>query len=173
MNNFLIINIQAIMGTIGIVLAFRWWIQPRVSHLALYDALLPFVFVNVFRYLGLTFMAKEQFYSGFPTDFLTTAGLWDLTTGVLAVIASLALKNRWPYAIALVWLFNIVGFADLVTAFPRFFGLRMYDYDLGFIWLLFVTYGLVTFLSHIWIFVVLIARRDEAPTPAPAAPPSA
>ncbi len=156
MDNFLIINLQAIIGTISIILAFNWWIKPRIANLSIQDALLPFVFLNTFRYLGLSFMAKEQFYDGFPTDFLTTVGLWDLTTAVLAVIAAIALKNKWSFAIPLVWVFNIVGFSDLITAFPQFFGNKLYDHDLGFIWLMFVTYGLATFLSHIYIFIRLI-----------------
>jgi hypothetical protein len=156
MDNFLIINLQAVIGTIGIILGFKWWIQPRVSKLPLQEALLPFVFLNVFRYLGLSFMAKEQFYGGFPTDFLTTVGIWDLSTAVAAIIAAIALKNKWSFAIPLVWIFNIIGFTDLITAFPQFFGLKLYDHDLGFIWLMFVTYGLTTFLSHIYIFARLI-----------------
>lgn len=152
MDNFTIINLQAVIGTIAIILAFKWWIQPRLANLSIYDVLLPFVFLNTFRYLGLSFMAKEQFYDGFPTDFLTTVGLLDFTTAVLAIIASIALKNKWKFAIPLVWVFNIVGFGDLITAFPQFFGLKLYDQNLGFIWLMFVTYGLTTFLSHIFIF---------------------
>lgn len=156
MDNFIIINLQAIIGSISIILAFNWWIKPRLANLSIQDALLPFVFLNTFRYLGLSFMAKEQFYDGFPTDFLTTVGLWDLSTAVLAVIAAIALKRKWSFAIVLVWVFNIVGFSDLVTAFPQFFGLKLYDHNLGFIWLMFVTYGLATFLSHIYIFTRLI-----------------
>ena len=155
MDNFTIINLQAVIGTIAIILAFKWWIQPRLANLSIYDVLLPFVFLNTFRYLGLSFMAKEQFYDGFPTEFLTTVGLLDFTTAVLAIIASIALKNKWKFAIPLVWVFNIVGFGDLVTAFPQFFGLKLYDQNLGFIWLMFVTYGLTTFLSHIFIFIRL------------------
>lgn len=156
MDNFIIINLQAIIGTISIILAFNWWIKPRIANLSIQDALLPFVFLNTFRYLGLSFMTKEQFYDGFPTDFLTTVGLWDLSTAILAVIAAIALKRKWSFAIALVWVINIVGFTDLITAFPQFFGLKLYDHDLGFIWLMFVTYGLATFLSHIYIFTRLI-----------------
>ena len=155
MNNFIIINLQAIIGTIAIILAFKWWIQPRLSELSIQDALLPFVFLNTFRYLGLTFMAKEQFYDGFPSEFLNTVGILDFTTAILAVLAAIALKNKWSFAIPLVWIFNIVGFGDLITAFPQFFGLKLYDQNLGFIWLMFVTYGLATFLSHIYIFTRL------------------
>lgn len=156
MDNFTIINTQAILGTISILLGFKIWIQPRLSKLSLYDALVPFVFVNAFSYLGLSFMAKEQFYSGFPSEFLTTVGLWDMLTSVLAIITVIALKGKWKSALALVWIFNIVGFTDLITAFPQFFSLKLYEYDLGTIWLVFITYGLVAFLSHIYIFIKLI-----------------
>jgi len=101
-------------------------------------------------------MAKEQFYDGFPAEFLRTVGLLDLSTAILAIISVIALKNKWSLAIPLVWIFNIVGFGDLITAFPQFFGLELYNHNLGFIWLMFVTYGLASFLSHIYIFMRLI-----------------
>lgn len=72
MDNFTIINLQALTGTVAIILGFKYWIQPRISKLSIHEALLPFVFLNTFRYLGLSFMSKEQFYDGFPSDFLTT-----------------------------------------------------------------------------------------------------
>lgn len=152
MDNFTIINLQAITGTIAIILAFKWWVQPRLINLSIQEALLPFVFLNTFRYLGLSFMAKEQFYNGFPMEFLTQVGLLDFATAILAIITAVALKNKWSIAIPLVWVFNIVGFGDLITAFPQFFGLELYNQNLGFIWLMFITYGLATFLSHIYIF---------------------
>ena len=161
MDNFTIINLQALTGTTAIIIGFRYWIQPRISKLPVQEALLPFVFLNTFRYLGLTFMAKEQFYDGFPAEFLTTVGLLDLITAILAIIATIALKNKWSLAIPLVWIFNLVGFGDLITAFPQFFGLELYNQNLGFIWLMFVTYGLVTFLSHIFIFILLIKNLKK------------
>ena len=161
MDNFTIINLQALTGTLAIILAFKWWLQPRLANLSIQDALLPFVFLNTFRYLGLSFMAKEQFYDGFPTEFLNTVGLLDFSTAILAIIAAIALKNKWSFAIPLVWIFNIVGFGDLITAFPQFFGLELYNHSLGFIWLLFITYGLVTFLSHIYIFIRLFKNLKK------------
>jgi len=161
MDNFTIINLQALTGSVAIYLGFRYWIQPKISKLSIHEALLPFVFLNTFRYLGLSFMAKEQFYDGFPTEFLTTVGLWDLTTAILAIITTVALKTKWKFAILLVWFFNIVGFADLLLAFPKFFSLRLYDYNLGFIWLMFVTYGLAALLSHVYIFYRLLKTKPR------------
>lgn len=161
MDNFTIINLQALTGTVALILAFKWWVQPRLSNLSIQDALLPFVFLNTFRYLGLSFMTKEQFYNDFPTEFLNTVGLLDFSTAILAIIAAIALKNKWSFAIPLVWIFNIIGFGDLITAFPKFFGLKLYDHNLGFIWLMFVTYGLATFLSHIYIFIRLFKNLKK------------
>lgn len=156
MDNFTIINLQALLGSISIIIGFKWWIQPRLENRTIKLVLLPFVFLNAFRYLGLSFMAKEQFYDGFSREFLTTVGTWDLLTAIFAIITAFALKKDWKYAIPLVWAFNIFGFADLITAFPQFFGLKLYDQNLGFIWLTFVTYGLVAFWSHVYIFIKLI-----------------
>lgn len=77
MDNFLIINLQATLGAISMLLGYNWWIKPRLANLSIHDALLPFVFLNAFRYLGLIFMTKEQFYGEFPSEFLSTVGLWD------------------------------------------------------------------------------------------------
>ena len=162
MDNFTIINLQALVGTVTLFVVFKWWIQPRLANLSINDALLPFVFLNSFRYLGLSFMAKEQMYDGFPADFLMQVGLWDFATAVLALITALTLKSRWKFAIPLVWFFNLFGFADLLTAFPKFFSLKLYDQNLGFIWLMFVTYGLAAFLSHIYIFSKLIKNLRTA-----------
>lgn len=156
MDNFLIINLQAVIGSIAIILGFNLWIKPRLANLSIKDALMPIVFLNTFRYLGLSFMAKEQFYGGFPIEFLTTVGIWDMTTAILAIVTVLALRGKWKFAIPMVWVFNIVGFTDLIVAFPQFFGLELYNHDLGTIWLTFVTYGLVAFLSHIYIFIRLV-----------------
>lgn len=161
MDNFAIINTQAILGTVSIIIGFKFWMQPRLAKLSFYEALLPLVFLNTFRYLGLTFMSKEQFYSGFPSEFLTTVGLWDMLTSILAIITVLALKGKWKFTIPLVWIFNVIGFADLITAFPQFFSLKLYEYNLGTIWLVFVTYGLVAFLSHIYIFIRLIKNLKK------------
>ncbi|SEF93369.1 hypothetical protein SAMN05421847_1074 [Halpernia humi] len=161
MDNFTIINLQALTGSISLFLVFKWWVQPRVAHLSVQDALLPFVFLNAFRYLGLSFMAKEQIYDGFPVDFLKIVGLWDFAVSVLAIITAIALKKKWRFAIPMVWIFNIFGFADLINAFPQFFGLKLYDHNLGFIWLMFVTYGLAAFLSHIYIFYRLLKNLKK------------
>jgi hypothetical protein len=156
MDNFTILNLQATAGLIAFYLAFRWWVLPRLSRLSLYDALLPMVFIHAFRYLGMVFMVDTQVYDAFPDDLALTVGIWDYSTAILAIVTSVALRTKWKYAIPLVWVFNIVGFTDLMVAFPQVFGIEFYNYDIGTMWWAFVTIGLINVISHIYIFYRLI-----------------
>jgi hypothetical protein len=51
-----------------------------------------------------------------PNVFAQYAGYGDLAASVLAFLALLAIRCKWPVAMFLVWVFNIEGTIDLVTA---------------------------------------------------------
>lgn len=156
MDNFIILNMQAAAGLIAFTFAFRWWVLPILSKRDIYGALLPMVFIHSFRYLGMVFMVDTQVYDAFPDDLAFTVGVWDYSTAILAIITSIALKNKWKGAITLTWIFNLVGFIDLLVAFPQVFGIEFYNFDLGTMWWAFVTIGVVNVISHIYIFNRLI-----------------
>ncbi len=156
MNNFIILNMQAVAGLITFSLVFKWWVFPRLAKLSIYDALVPMVLIHGLRYLGMVFMVDTQVYDDFPDDLAFTVGIWDYTTSILAIITAIALRNKWQYAIALTWVFNIFGFVDLLVAFPQVFGIEFYNYDLGTMWWAFVTIGVVNVISHFYIFNRLI-----------------
>jgi len=71
----------------------------------------------------------------------------------------LALRTRLGFAIALVWLTNIVGFADLVNALVG--GVRYDIARLGMGWFWFVVTILVPILwiAHVLAFALLFRRR--------------
>ena len=75
------------------------------------------------------------------------------------VITLLALRTRFGFAIALVWLTNIVGFADLVNALVG--GVRYDIARLGMGWFWFVVTILVPILwiAHVLAFALLFRRR--------------
>ena len=51
-----------------------------------------------------------------PGAFAISAGYGDFISGLLALLALIALRGRWRIALILVWIFSIVGLADLMNA---------------------------------------------------------
>ena len=48
---------------------------------------------------------------------------------LLALVALVALKGRWKLAVPLVWLFNLVGTADLLALLATWGGSGSCDFD--------------------------------------------
>ncbi|NVB77887.1 MAG: hypothetical protein HOV81_05780 [Kofleriaceae bacterium] len=69
------------------------------------------------RFIGLSFLSPGVVDPALPAAFAAPAGFGDLATGVLAIVATIGLARHTSWAIGSVWLFNIVGAADLVLAF--------------------------------------------------------
>lgn len=155
MDNFTIFNLQLLAAFLMVIFGLRWFILPKVSQLPIRDALIPFVFIHAIRYLGMMFMVDNQIYDEFPKDLAFTIGVWDYSVAILALITTYALKVKWKYAIPLVWIFNIWGFADLMTALPQASAQEFYNYDIGGIWWMSIIVGPITIISHIYIFIRL------------------
>jgi hypothetical protein len=147
---------QSVAGLLTFYFIFKWYVFPRLANLTIYDALVPMVLIHGLRYLGMVFMVDTQVYDAFPDDLAFTVGIWDYTTAILAILTAFALKNKWTFAIPLVWVFNIFGFTDLIVAFPQVFAIEFYNYDLGTMWWAFTTIGIVNVISHFYIFYRLI-----------------
>ena len=75
---------------------------------------------------------------------------------MLALVALLALRGEWPGALALCWLFNVVGTADLLYALSQ--GVRL-DVQLGAAYYIPVLAVPVLFITHAMIFALLRRRR--------------
>jgi hypothetical protein len=98
--------------TWGIIAASCWPVlrnQPRAR------ALRPLLLLHSFRFLGLAFLVPGVVSPELPGDFARPAAYGDLIAAVLALIALAGLQSR--LGIALVWVFNLWGSADLLFAF--------------------------------------------------------
>lgn len=162
MDNFIIFNMQTTAGLLTFYFAFKWYVFPKLAKKHISDALVPMVLIHGLRYLGMVFMVDTQVYDAFPVDLAFMAGIWGYSTAILALITAFALKNKWKYAIPLVWIFNLVGFTDLIVAFPQVFAIEFYNYDLGTMWWAFTTTGVVNVISHFYIFYRLIKPNTVA-----------
>ncbi len=87
-----------------------------------------------------------------PAEFAGPAAYGDLATGLVALVAIVALRGRWSVALALVWLFNVVGTIDLANALrhvdvaPRF----------GAAWYIPTFLVPLLLVTHVMIFVRLL-----------------
>jgi hypothetical protein len=69
--------------------------------------------VHSFRFFGLVFLLPGVVGPNLPTGFATFAAYGDFATGVLAILALLAVRVR-PLFWSLVVAFNLVGAADIL-----------------------------------------------------------
>ncbi len=159
MNPNLVFAIQSTVVFIAYALVLIWFVTPKLRTLALEDALIPLLAVHVFRVAGLTFLLPNVTAPDIPRDFAVPAAWGDLTAAVLALLAMIALHYRKAYAIALVWIFNVEGFVDLLVA--SFLALRenLGQYRVGPMWYVLVFWVPAFVLSHLAIFRLLIRPR--------------
>ena len=77
---------------------------------------MPLLFLHAFRHLGMVFLVPTVVGPALEAEFAVPAAYGDLLAALLALLALIALRLRWPAARALVWLFNVIGTLDLVNA---------------------------------------------------------
>ncbi|HLF49270.1 MAG TPA: hypothetical protein VJA45_07835 [Methylomirabilota bacterium] len=157
MASFEIFGLQFLLSVIGYGLIARWYVAPRLAALPLHAALVPLLFPHAFRHLGLVFLVPAVVAPTLPPAFALPAAYGDLLAGVLALAAIVALRNRWPLAIPLTWLFNLVGTLDLLYAFYQGIS-RGVGPHLGSAWYVPTFLVPALYVTHFMIFVTLIRR---------------
>lgn len=131
----------------GIVASRYIW--PELRRRPRIDALRPILILHSFRFVGLAFLLPGVVSHDLPAAFARPAAYGDIIAMVLALVSLLMLQGK--AGIASVWLFNIVGSADLLFAFfeGHHAGLQAgqlgaaYFIPILFVPLLLITHGLV------------------------------
>ena len=112
---------QVIFG-ISVLLALLVWgmivaryVWPALRDRPRSEALRPVLLLHAFRFVGLAFLVPGVVSPELPGAFAQPAAYGDLATSLLALLAIATLGSRLGTII--VWVFNIVGTVDLLTAF--------------------------------------------------------
>lgn len=116
MNTLTIFAAQFVLSVIVITLIARWFVTPWLIQKPMHVALMVLVLPHAFRHIGLSFLVPGLVADNIPSSFASAAAYGDFTSGLLAILALVALHGRWRLALPLVWFFNIVGTVDLVNA---------------------------------------------------------
>ena len=133
-----------------------WWYGiPRLSMLPREVALVPLVWVHVFRIVGGTILAPGAVDAAVRVEFRTMIGYGDMATALLALVALIALRRRSSVAIPLVWLFLAVGLLDTVNAIIQSMRFSVFTYGLGVNWVIVTMYVPALLVSTVLIFIQL------------------
>ena len=159
MGNFEIFALQFAGSLLVYALIARWYVAPRLGTMPLSAALQPLLLHHATRTLGMTLLVSAVVGSGVPRAFALQVAYGDLVAAVLALVSIAALRARASYAIALVWIFNIEGFADLLNALAQGIRLNVASTPLGAAWYI-PTYAVPALLvTHIMMFSMLLKPR--------------
>lgn len=155
-------NIQFVLSLVAYALIGLWYVAPRLSKLPRETALQPLVWVHAFRIIGGSILAPGAVGAGVPQSFQTMVGYGDLITAFVALLALVALRYRFSWAIALVWLLLVVATLDTINAIIQSIRYSVFTYALGVNWEIVTIYVPALLVSSVLILLQLL-RPAQAP----------
>ena len=156
MDPIVLFGIQFTLSLVAYALIAFWYVVPGLSGLPREKALMPLLWIHAFRIVGGTILAPGSVDARVPMGFRAMIGYGDLATAVLALLALIALRTRFPGAIALVWLCIIVGTVDTVNAIIQSTLDSVFSYPLGLNWVIVAMYVPALLVSSLLIVLQLL-----------------
>src|SRR5256885_7317017 len=156
---FAVFGIQTLFSFVVFGLLAWWYVWPWLKSVERTAAFTTLTFVHALRPIGATVLVTSVAGTTLPRDFAEAVAYGDLATSVVAVVTLLALRARLGFAIALVWLTNIVGFAELLNTLIG--GVR-YDIarlGMGSFWYIVTILVPILWVAHVLAFALLLRRR--------------
>ena len=155
MDTLAIFGLQFVLSLIVCALIAKWYVTPWLAEKPMHQALIVLIFPHAFRHIGMTFFVPGVVAQPLPSFFANTAAFGDLVSGLLAILALVALRGGWGWALPLVWVFNIVGTVDLFNALRQAEAVP----DLGATWYIPTFVVPVLLVTHVMIFARLLKRE--------------
>jgi hypothetical protein len=159
----LIFLLHIVLGYVACLLCFSAYILPWLKSMDRVQAQRAIATLHSFRFFGLVFILPGVVGPNLPAGFATLAAYGDLATGVLAILALLAIRVRplfWLFVIA----FNLVGTADLLLAYYHAirFGLPALAGELGAVYAIVILYVPLLTITHMAAFYWLLRPQPKA-----------
>jgi hypothetical protein len=153
---FVLFGVQFTVTLVAYSLVARWYVAPRLARLPPELALVPLLWVHVFRIVGGSILAPGAVGAGVPEAFREMIGYGDMVTALLALFALIALREHWTFAIASVWLFVTLGMIDTVNAIIQSMRYDVFTKPLGVNWVIVTAYVPALLVSSLLIFMKLL-----------------
>ena len=149
-----IFGLQFVLSIVVWGLVARWLLSPWLEKKSRHEALFWLTLPHAFRHVGMVFLVPGVVAQPLPESFANPAAYGDLLTGVLALLALIALRTSWAGAVVLVWVFNTVGTVDLLNALRH---LDVAPY-FGAAWYIPTFLVPLLLVTHVMIFARLLRR---------------
>jgi len=156
-------QIHLVLGYVAWLLCFGAYILPRLKSMDRVEAQRAIATLHSFRFFGLVFILPGVVGSNLPAGFAAFAAYGDLATGVLAILALLAVRIRplfWLFVVA----FNLVGATDIILDYYHAIqvGLPALAGELGATYAIPIIYVPVLMITHFVAFYLLVRPQPKA-----------
>jgi hypothetical protein len=158
----ILFDLHLVLGYVAWLLCFAVYIRPRLQAMDRVQAQRAIATLHSFRFFGLVFILPGVVGPNLPADFAAFAAYWDLTTGVLAMLALLTIRVRplfWLFVVA----FNLVGTIDLLLDYYHAtrVGLPAVAGQLGAAYAVPVVFVPLLMITHVAAFYLLLRPRPQ------------
>lgn len=163
MSTDIIFQLHLVLGYVCWLLVLGAYVWPRRSAMERPAVHRAIAALHGFRFFGLVFLVPGVVGPSLPAGFAEFAAYGDFATGVLAMLALLAVGLRplfWFFVVA----FNFVGTVDIVVDYAHGIqlGLPAVAGELGFGYVIVILYVPLLLITHIAAFALLLRRRGNA-----------
>jgi len=161
-----IFNVHLVLGYVVWLLCFGTYVLPWLRSMDRVAAQRIIATLHSFRFFGLVFLLPGVVGHNLPGSFAAFAAYGDLATGILAMLALLAVRIRplfWLFIAA----FNVVGMADLVLDYYQATraGLPALAGELGATYAIPILYVPLLMITHVVALYWLVSPRPKAAVP--------
>lgn len=156
-----IFDAHLLLGYVAWLLCFSTYIWPRLRSMDRVAAQRAIATLHSFRFFGLVFILPGV-VGGLPTGFGPFAAYGDFATGLLALLALLAVRIRplfWPLVVG----FNVVGMVDIIVDYYHGVTLHLAPVagQLGAAYAIPIIYVPILMITHV-AALCLLARPQPA-----------
>jgi hypothetical protein len=135
------------------------YIWPKIRGRERAEALRPLLILHSFRFEGLVFLVPGVVASDLPPAFAHSAAYGDFVASALALLALLLLPRKSGVAVA--WIFNLWGFADLLNAFYQANHAGLMAGQLGATYFIPKVFVPLLLITHVLAFRILLQPQGE------------
>jgi hypothetical protein len=160
----IIFNLHLILGYLPWLLCFVVYVMPWLKSLDMVAAQRTIATLHSFRFFGLVFILPGVVGPNLPAaGFAAFAAYWDLATGVLAMLALLAVRIRPLFWLSVV-AFNLVGTIDLILDYYHAVqvGLPAVAGQLGATYAIPILFVPLLMITHVAAFYLLLRPQPKA-----------